>query len=55
MKIAVLVKILFCPKTCTKFGTMVEGHGKQSITKAHSHWSNGGAIVFNLKSNFTHV
>ena len=28
---------------------MVEGHGKQSITKAHSHWSKGGAIALHWK------
>ena len=44
-----LGKLLFCPKTCTKFGTMVEGHGNWSITKAQSHWSNGGAIALNWK------
>ena len=33
----------------TKFGTMVEGHEQWSITKAHSHWSNGGAIALHWK------
>ena len=28
---------------------MVEGHGQWSITKAHSHWSNGGAIGLHWK------
>ena len=40
----------FVPNTCTKFGTMVEGRGKWSITKAHSYWSNGGAVALHWKS-----
>ena len=46
-KLQFYAKYYFAPNTCTEFGRMVDGHGKWSITKSHSHWSNGGATVFN--------